>query len=97
MQYPHSGRSGCTADSSTCASRPIGQPRFEDGKAVTLVELAHNAVQLAGGRAPEWIERLEAITEADVAGVLGGVRGLSDIRRTFMAEVLRENRRRLVT
>jgi len=71
--------------------------RFEDGKTVTLVELAHRAVELASGRAPEWIERLEAITEADVAGVLGGVRGLSDIRRTFMAEVLQENRRRLVT
>ena len=70
--------------------------RFEDGKKVTLVDWARRAVEVAGPRATEWIQRLGGVKEGDVATILSGIRGLSDVRRTFLLEILSENQRRLV-
>lgn len=70
--------------------------RFEGGRSISLVEWARQAVGVAGTRANDWLQRLDGVGEAEVTHVLGNIRGLSDIRRTFLTEVLSENRRRLL-
>lgn len=71
--------------------------RFEDGRSVSLVELAQESIALAGDRAGQWIERLEAVTDGAVDRILADVPGLSVERRSFLNDILSENRRRLVS
>jgi hypothetical protein len=77
--------------------------RFENGRATTLVELAINAVALAGGQAALWLSRISALQPSQMAGqparrqaVLGAVPGLSVDTHTFMDKVLTENQRKAV-
>jgi hypothetical protein len=42
--------------------------RFENGRATTLVELAINAVALAGGQAAMWLSRISALQPSQMAG-----------------------------
>ena len=69
--------------------------RFENGSATTLVELAINAVALAGGQAALWLSRLSALEPSQWQAILRSVPGLSVDAHTFMDRVLTENQRRL--
>jgi hypothetical protein len=70
---------------------------FEGGRSITLVEIALEAVQRAGGRATEWLHRLAEVQDDAIDRVLNDVPAMSDRRCTFLATVLSENRRRLTT
>lgn len=69
--------------------------RFENGSATTLVELAINAVALAGGQAALWLSRMSALEPGQWQAILRAVPGLSVDTHTFMDKVLTENQRRL--
>lgn len=69
--------------------------RFEYGRSMTLVEIANNAVALAGGHASQWLLRLAALAPGQWQAVLGNVPDLSVEARTFMNRALMENQRRL--
>lgn len=69
--------------------------RFENGRATTLVELAINAVTLAGGQAALWLSRISALEPSQWQAILRAVPGMSVDSRTFMDKVLTENQRRL--
>lgn len=67
--------------------------KFDRGKNVSLVDIAHEALDLWGG---PWIERLSAIRAGDERRIVDRAPGLSDLRRMFVGRMLEENRRRLV-
>lgn len=69
--------------------------RFENGNATTLVELATNALALAGGQAALWRSRIAALEPSRWQGILRAVPGLSVDTHIFMDKVLTENQRRL--
>lgn len=69
--------------------------RFENGRAITLVELAINAVALAGGQAALWLSRISALEPGQWQAILRAVPGLTVDTHTFMDRVLTENQRRL--
>jgi hypothetical protein len=71
--------------------------RFEDGAKQPLVELALEAVRLAGGRAEEWLDRVSSIDAAAVAGAVAGIPGMSEVRSTFLCTLLETNGRRLIS
>ena len=71
--------------------------RFEDGAKLPLVELALEAVRLAGGRATLWLDRLVAVDASAFEGVVGAIPEMSEVRRTFLCTLLETNRRRLTT
>lgn len=70
--------------------------RFEDGATRTLVDLAREAVVLAGPRASEWLTGVKDLDQTWLDEILSFAVTLSARRRTFIREVLRENRRRLL-
>jgi hypothetical protein len=69
--------------------------RFENGSATTLVELAINAVALAGGQAASWLSRVSALEPGQWQAILRAVPGLSVDTHNFIDRVLIENQRRL--
>lgn len=69
--------------------------RFENGAKQTLVDLACQAEAMAGVRAKEWRARLAEVSEESVAGVLGNISEMSEVRRTFLTRLLDINLRRL--
>lgn len=70
--------------------------RFEDGHAVTLVDLALDAARHGGPMASRWFESLAAVDDGQVDRILSFVPGVSEARRTFLSAVLAENKRRLL-
>ena len=68
--------------------------KFDQGKNVSLVALAHDAERRWGG---PWIDRLRAVNAEAVQAIVGSAPGLSDLRSTFICRMLEENRRRLVS
>lgn len=71
--------------------------RFQDGKNTPLVDLALEAVRSTGGRAPEWLDRLEHLTSGRLRQVIDDVPEMSEVRRTFVHTLLCTNLRRLTT
>lgn len=71
--------------------------RFENGRALPLVDLALQAVAAAGAPAHTWIERLGSLDTAAVETVVESVPGVSDVRRRFLGSLLGANRRRLLS
>lgn len=72
--------------------------RFEHGRHRTLVDLALEAVDLAGPEARQWIDRVTGFAPARLDAVLDAAvdtMRLSVDRRTFVGKVLKENQRRL--
>ena len=68
--------------------------KFDQGKNVSLVALAHEAERRWGGR---WIDRLGDVDDEAVRRIVESAPGLSDLRRTFISRMLEENRRRLTS
>lgn len=71
--------------------------RFEGGRRRPLVELALSAVEQAGSRAETWLDRLASVRTEDWEDILSGLPNLSEVRRTFLSNVLQINRRRLTS
>ncbi|WP_308014738.1 MULTISPECIES: hypothetical protein [unclassified Rhodococcus (in: high G+C Gram-positive bacteria)] len=69
--------------------------RFEDGRRVTLVDLAISAVRRAGPQARTWIERIGAVDQETIESILLSVPEMSELRRSFISTLLETNRRRL--
>jgi hypothetical protein len=69
--------------------------RFEGGRGLTLVDLAHQGLGLASPRASKWIERLATLEADDCGEILNATPGLSDDAARFAAMMLEENRGRL--
>jgi hypothetical protein len=70
--------------------------RFETAQPITLVELAAQALQLAGPTARRhWTEQISRVNELACENIVARVPNLSDPTRTFICEVLEINRRRL--
>ncbi len=69
--------------------------RFEEGRAVTLVDLALAAVAGGSERASEWVTRLAALERQQWQSVLTEMSALSVVERKFIDELLFENQRRL--
>ena len=67
--------------------------KFEDGHQVRLTDLALDAAQRWGA---EWISALRDVDPDGVRDIVQAVPGLSEVRRTFVINVLAENRRRLI-
>jgi len=72
-------------------------PHFAGGP--HLVRLAHEAVARSSRSARYlWAERLEAVSALDCMSILESIPShiMSEVTRTFVAEVLAENRRRIL-
>jgi len=72
--------------------------RFEHtGKPVTLVEFARQGLRTAGDSVYDyWLERLHSVSDESIAGIVGRSSSLSEPARTFIVELLRVNRGRLL-
>jgi hypothetical protein len=71
--------------------RRSGQPRQ------TLVDIASRALHLCSEAAGQhWVQQLSYVDEDEVRGILARVPRMSDPARRFAAEILAENRRRVL-
>lgn len=71
--------------------------RFPDGGRRTLVELADEALTLAGERARHhWTRQIARVDQRICHNVLDAIPDLSEVTRTFVAAVLTTNQRRLI-
>lgn len=68
--------------------------KFDNGKNVLLTDLALEAITRWGG---SWLDALRQIDAGDESSIIDAVPGLSERRRTFIGQLLEENRRRLLT
>jgi hypothetical protein len=72
--------------------------RFENGRTVSLVNHAANALMLAQqGTGQFWRDRIGSVAAADLAAVVAAVPEMSEHARTFLLRLLDINRERLVT
>jgi hypothetical protein len=69
--------------------------RFENGAALPLVDLALKAVDTGGPRARERVDRVVGFEQGHLEAILAVAVTTSDVRRTFLGEVLRLNQGRL--
>lgn len=77
-----------------CAARPFAP---EAGRPATLFEVAADAMELCSPAAREhWRERVSALAVEDVTVILLAVPGMSEVVRTFCAEVIRTTREELL-
>jgi hypothetical protein len=72
--------------------------RFENGRKVSLVDHAANALRLAQeGTGQYWCDRIASVTLADLEAVVAAVPEMSELARTFLLRLLEINRERLQT
>lgn len=69
--------------------------RFDRTVARTLLDVVVDAARLDPVAARFWRDRVCSVDTESVNRVVGAVPGLSDVRRTFILDLLEENRRRL--
>ncbi|PYI69590.1 hypothetical protein CVV68_00290 [Arthrobacter livingstonensis] len=69
--------------------------RFENGSKRTLVEVALEGLQMSSGPAREFLDRLASLKQGSWADVLASMPSMSEGARSFVDELLAENRKRL--
>lgn len=70
---------------------------FEGGRALTLVQMAADGLQMAGPpRKRRWADALGALTPADTEGVVTLAARMSEVERRFASTLIEVNRRRLL-
>jgi hypothetical protein len=79
------------------ADRFEHDPEMPKSQRPTLVEMARRFLRQAGPEAENlWYQRLEHVDSVDIERIVGSVPGLSEVTRTFVVELLRANRGRLL-
>lgn len=71
--------------------------RFEEGRTITLVEFAHQALESgSSGVAEYWLGRLHGASPGGWEAVLRGIPEMSQVCLTFCIQLLKTNQRRLL-